>query len=143
MNVDTSVEVQAQRIAKEIVLFSRDTLIVKMRFLDAAISQLRLQPGKEVSYLATDGQFLYYLPWQILRTYKTHPEGVARDYLHVIFHCLFHHLFINKIVHTGCWDLACDIATEHAIDDLGDTFINTRASEQLKVISELKKQMIC
>lgn len=135
-------DTQAEKLAKEIVLFSRDTLLVKLRFLDAAISQLKLQSKEEVSYLATDGQFLYYLPLQILRDYKTHPDSVARDYLHVIFHCLFHHLFVNKTVHKGYWNLACDIATENAIDDLGlKPSNNYRISEQVKVIGELKKKM--
>lgn len=133
---------QTDKIARKIVLFSRDTLLVKLRFLDAAISQLRLQPEKAVSYLATDSQRLYYNPGQILCAYKTHPDSVALDTLHVIFHCLFHHLFVNKSVHKGCWDLACDIATENAINDLGiNQSINYRKKNQATVISELKKNM--
>lgn len=142
MGEETPVNTQAEIIAKEILLLSRDTLLVKLRFLDAAISQLRLQPKEWVSYLATDGQILYYLPRQILHAYKTHPDSVARDYLHVIFHCLFHNLFINKTVQKDCWDLACDIANENAINDLGqNTSINYRTSKQAKVISELKGKM--
>lgn len=133
---------QVQKIARQIMLYSRDTLIVKMRFLDAAISQLKLKPSEEVPYLATDGQALYYSPRQVLSAYKIHADSVARASLHVIFHCLFHHPLISKTVHQGCWDLACDIAIENAIDDLGqDGFINYRNSEQQKVIGELKQKM--
>lgn len=118
---------QVQRIARQIMLFSHDTLIVKMRFLDAAISQLKLKPLEEVPFLAMDGQALYYSPRQALSAYKIHSDSVVCAYLHSIFHCLFHHPFISKTVHQGCWDLACDIAIENAIDDLGqDGFVNYR-----------------
>ncbi len=131
---------QAGLLARKILLFSRDTLLVNLRFLDASIHQLKLQQLDELDSLATDGQILYYAPWYILNTYKQQKESIGRDYLHVIFHCLFQHLFVNKLVHQGCWDLACDIAVENAINDLGvPSLTNSCESRQAKVIGHLKK----
>ena len=133
---------QVNQLARKILSFSRDTLLVNLRFLDATIHQLKLQQLDEVDTLATDGQHLFYAPWYILNTYKQQKESIGRDYLHVIFHCLFQHLFVNKLVHQGCWDLACDIAVENAINDLDvNSLANPRQSAQAKVIDKLKKSL--
>ena len=133
---------QANLLAKKILMFSRDTLLVNLRFLDASIHQLKLQQHNEIATLATDGEHLFYAPWYILNAYKQNQETITRDYLHVIFHCLFQHLFINKKIHQGCWDLACDIAVESAINDLElPSFENSRKSNQDKFIAKLKETL--
>lgn len=133
---------QADKIAREVLVFSRNQLLVNLRFLDAAIHQLKLQQMDELDTIAIDGQYLYYNTWHILESYKQQKENTARDYLHVIYHCLFHHPFVNKLVHQGCWDLACDIATENAINDLGlHTVANARQGRQSEIIAELKKSL--
>ena len=69
-------------------------------------------------------------------------EAITRDYLHVIFHCIFQHLFINKLVFQSCWDLACDIAVENAINDIGIQSLDTaRQSKQMQVITQLKSSL--
>ncbi len=142
VNLDPDALNQANQLARKILLFSRDTLLVNLRFLDAAIHQLKLQQLDEVDTLATDGQTLYYAPWYILNTYKQQKDSIGRNYLHVIFHCLFQHLFVNKLVHQGCWDLACDIAVENAINDLDvHSLANPRQSAQAKVTDKLKKSL--
>jgi len=142
VNLDPDALNQANQLARKILLFSRDTLLVNLRFLDAAIHQLKLEQLDEVATLATDGQTLYYAPWYILNTYKQQKDSIGRNYLHVIFHCLFQHLFVNKLVHQGCWDLACDIAVENAINDLDvHSLANPRQSAQAKVIDKLKKSL--
>ncbi|MCX6053924.1 MAG: metallopeptidase [Chloroflexi bacterium] len=134
---------QAEKLARDILILSRNTLLVTLRFLDVAISQLKLKPMEEIPSIAIDGQFLYFnTTWHVLNNYKLQKENTVRDYLHVIYHCLFHHPFINKLVHQGCWDLACDIATENAINELGiNSVSNARQSRQGKLIAELKKEL--
>ncbi len=116
--------------------------MVSLRFLDAALSQLKPFPLNEIDTMAVDGQFLYYNPWYILKTYQLQKENPTRNYLQAVFHCLFHHPFINNQVHSGCWDLACDIATENAFNDLRLTIVlNSRQSRQIEAISKLKKEL--
>ncbi len=142
MSTGTLVDARVEKIAREILLLSRNTLLVELRFLDAAIHQLKLQTLDELDTIAIDGQFLYYNTWYILNRFKQQRENTVRDYLHVIYHCLFHHPFVNKTVHRGCWDLACDIAAENAINDLGlNSVANSRQGRQRKVIAELKHSL--
>jgi predicted metal-dependent peptidase len=133
---------QANLLARKILNFSRDTLLVNLRFLDAAIHQLKLQQLDELDTFATDGQLVYYNIWHVLNSYKQQKETISRDYLHVIFHCLFQHLFVNKLIHQGCWDLACDIAVENAINDLEIPSLKTnRQSKQAHTIATLQKSL--
>ena len=41
-----------------------------------------------------------------------------RGYLHMLFHCLFCHMYTRKGRDKGYWDLSCDIAMEYVIDGL-------------------------
>jgi len=133
---------QADKIVRDILTLARNTLLVNLRFLDMAISQLKFQQLNEIDTIATDGQFLYYNTQHILSNYKIQHERSVRDYLHAVYHCLFHHPFINELVHQGCWDLACDIATENAINDLGLNAVeHTRQKLQQEVLDGLKKEL--
>ena len=58
---------QAETLAREILLLSRNTLLVNLRFLDAALSQFALTPASLP--FATDGQNLYYDPRHVLLRY--------------------------------------------------------------------------
>ena len=142
MKINSEDNKQADKIARDILIFSRNLLLVNLRFLDTALNQLKLQQQNKLETLATDGRFFYYNTWHILTSYKQQKENMVRDYLHVIYHCLFHHLFVNRIIHHGCWDLACDIATENAINDLGLNIVaNARTWKQAEAIEELKKSL--
>jgi len=133
---------QADLLADKIIKFSRDTLLVNLRFLDAAIHQLIIQPEDELDTIATDGQYFFFNTWHILNNFQRQMEAITRDYLHVIFHCIFKHLFINKLVCQSCWDLACDIAVENAINDIGIQSLDTaRQSKQMQVITQLKSSL--
>ncbi len=133
---------QADLLADKIIKFSRDTLLVNLRFLDAAIHQLIIQPEDELDTIATDGQYFFFNTWHILNNFQRQMEAITRDYLHVIFHCIFQHLFINKLVFQSCWDLACDIAVENAINDIGIQSLDTaRQSKQMQVITQLKSSL--
>lgn len=139
MFIESNASLKAENLARDILILSRNTLLVNLRFLDAAISQLKLKKLGEIPTLATDGQFLYFNTWHVLNSYKLEKENPTRDYLHVIFHCLFHHPFVNKRVHHGCWDLACDIAAENALNELELPAVkNSRQAKQGNTIYELK-----
>jgi predicted metal-dependent peptidase len=140
--INTDSNIKAEKLARDITVYSRNLLLVHLRFLDAAFNQLKLQPLEGLDTLATDGRFLYFNTWHNLNSYKQQKENTARDYLHVIYHCLFHHPFVHRLIHQGCWDLACDIATENAINDLGlNCVANTYQWKQAEMINPLKKSL--
>lgn len=103
-------------LARQVFKLARDSLLLKMRFLDLALFRLDLVSSD--IHLATNGQFLYYQPEYLLRRYKTEKNAVVRDYMHVLLHCIFWHPFVSPALDPQLWDLACDMAVESAIIDM-------------------------
>ena len=107
---------RADGLAREVLDLARSTLLVHLRFLELALS--RFTPASYPGTLATDGQRLYYDVYYLLNAYRQEQNRPVRDYLHMVLHCVFHHLFTGPGLDRRCWDLACDIAVEAAIRDL-------------------------
>lgn len=127
-------------LARDVLKLSRDTLLVNLRFMDAALSQF-----EEVPYhgtLATDGHHLAYDARYILRRYKEDFCLPVRDYLHVVLHCVFRHMFVNTLVDRDCWNLACDIAVENTIGSLHLSATTVpRERQQEQVLSTLRSEL--
>ena len=136
-------DAQAVReLAREILRLTRSTLLIHMRFLESAL--VRFVPGDETvtPEMATDGKFLYYNSIHICRLFKTSPQLVCRDYLHLTLHCIFRHLFVGEKLNGELWDLACDIAVEHLITGLGiKSLYAERQEKQSWLTDKLKEQM--
>lgn len=113
MNNDFS---RAAELAARITDTARNTLLIKLRFMDTAIFRLSAIPEKTT--LAVDGKNVYYGIEHILRLYKKEPNAVNRAFLHMIFHCIFRHMFVGSWVNRPMWNLACDIAVENIISSL-------------------------
>lgn len=139
-------------IAQNILRLSRNTLLVNLRFLDTAMSMFSyvccpdgIIPRTDISLgggLATDGKSIYYEPKWVLKRYRNEKEAVVRDYLHMVFHCVFHHAFVSTLVDIPRWDLACDIAAEAAIEDLKiHCAAAKRSAGQQSLISTLRKEV--
>ncbi len=126
-------------LAREVLTLSRNTLLVNLRFLDAALSMFEYFPIEESSLL-TDGQHLLYNARHVLERYKSEKEAPVRDYLHVVMHCVFRHMFMDPNLDRPVWDLACDIAVENMITELGLKSTEARRqAAQEKEIEKLKK----
>lgn len=110
-------EAEAEDLARRILHNGRNTLYLKLRYLDLALGSLPFAPGDAVP-AGTDGGALYFHPESLLRLYQKGPAFPARLYLHVIFHCLFGHPFERKGREAALWDLSCDVAAESVIDSL-------------------------
>ena len=127
--------------AAEVLRLSRNTLLVDLRFLDAALEQLRPLAVEGLSF-ATNGELLVYGPAHVLRSYLAERESVTRAYLHMIFHGVFRHMFVHTLVDHVVWDLACDIAVEHVIAGLGlKATATSREKLQESVYAELQKEI--
>ena len=88
--------------ARDVITLARSMLIVKFRFLDMALSRLATVPSDEAT-LATDGVRLIYGPKHVLRSFKSDHDKPARDYLHVLLHCVFSHMFIGALMEPELW----------------------------------------
>lgn len=128
---------QASALAGDIMGLSRATLLVDLRFLDRALSELMLAelPG---TTFGTDGRHLFYDPWFILDSYKQERTRPVRFYLHALMHCLFGHPFVSPSIDRTYWDLACDIAAEAAINDLDlRSAASTVEKDQIREVDRL------
>jgi len=131
---------QADELAREILTLARNTLLVHMRFLDVALS--RLAPASYPGTLATDGEHLFYDTYYVLESYRAERERSVRDYLHIVFHCVFHHLFTGPEIDRRRWDTACDIAVEDAITALELPGLACRRQEaQRETLRELHERV--
>ena len=132
---------KAEKLARDILILSRNTLLVNLRFLDLALGSLSLIPIGE-STLLTDGRHLLYNPKHVLKNYVLAKEIPVRDYLHIVLHCVFKHMYMNPSLDRPAWDLACDIAVENVIGELGLRAAEAlRESRQEKCLSELKRNL--
>lgn len=126
-----------KKIAREILDLARSKLLVNLRFLDMSLSVFNRIPDAEItSCAATDGKNYFYDPRHILSAYRLEENLPVRDYLHVVFHCVFRHMFVNGLVDAECWDLACDIAAESVINDLALPDLNTLKAERQRQFLE-------
>ena len=125
----TEKQEKIDKLAQDVLTLSRNTLLVNLRFLDVALSQFELLPIEE-STLLTDGKHILYNPKHVLESYKTAKEIPVRDYLHIVMHCVFKHMFMDPSLNRLYWDLACDIAVENVITELGLKAVTTAREHQ-------------
>ena len=86
-----------------------------MRFLDVALSSFVYRMDISVSPFGTDGTVMYFHPQHLGGMLRQNRILVNRGYLHMVFHCIFRHMF-KQADDARYWDLSCDIAAEHIID---------------------------
>lgn len=134
-------ENRINRLAGEILEIGKTKLLLNMRFLDKALYQLKAAEARE-DYFATDGQYLYYPPVEALKIYREDQERAVRMWMHPLMHCLFLHMFVDSGVTQEVWNLACDVAAEAMLCDLG-FFQMTDPIDRMRkgVIEELKKEV--
>lgn len=111
--------IKIKRVAEKVMQASKSSLIVHLRFLDAAINKLKLELAEK--YISVDGRAIMYNPVYVLRLYKKDKNLVTRNYLHMILHCTFLHFYVGPQINQNLWDIACDIAVENIIDQLAET----------------------
>ena len=129
---------QLVQLARDVLTLARNTLLVNLRFLDLALSQFQYRDYP--STFSTDGNTIFFDPYYILSAYKVDKEQSVRDYLHIVLHCVFRHLFGADQMDHRCWDLACDIAVEHAINELELNCVRSRRQErQTELLTELEQ----
>ena len=127
-------------LARDVLLLSRNTLLVHLRFLDAALSRFTFERSDD-GHIATDGQVFRYNPRHVLLSYRDEREAPTRDYLHLVLHCAFRHAFVDPRLDRACWDLAADIAVECAIDSLALPCVNAaRQERQQPIVQRLTRE---
>lgn len=139
---DEATQNKMEKISLEILRMSKNKLLVNLRFLDVALSRLEPVPDPITTSCATDGKVFLYDPKHILTTFRVEEDMVTRTFMHIIFHCVFKHMFVNTLIDRDLWDIACDIAVESVINDLDLDYLKTLRSGQQKQIIEGYKSEI-
>lgn len=140
--MDPNQREKIDKLARDVLRLSRNTLLVNLRFMDQALSRLK-ETSTDIVDLAVDGVYFLYNPVKVLKKYKKDKNAIVRSYLHMILHCVFRHMYVHTLVDHACWDLACDIAVEKVIFDLGLKGAETSISSmQEKVFAKLKEKGI-
>ncbi|MCM1155529.1 MAG: VWA-like domain-containing protein [Roseburia sp.] len=129
------------QLAHEVIGLAHDALLMNMRFLDVALSKLKLEEKRQMGAFVFDGATLYYDPVLLLSLYKKEPNFAVRLYLHVLLHCIFYHSFQTEKLEREYWDLATDIAVENTILEM-NLYIAALESDALlqNKLDILKKQ---
>ena len=141
MTDKTNNDILINKAAHDILTLARSLLIVRLRFLDIAIGRLELVPADGKTY-ATNGTRILYGPRHVVRSYKSENERPARDYLHMILHCIYSHMFVGSLEEPVLWDLACDITVESTINDLGlDVTDSSRKAAQTAEAAKLRSDV--
>ena len=131
---------QAMALAKQILTLSRNSLFVNLRFLENALGRFDLRPY--LGTVGTDGCYVYYQPFHILKRYREGEKLVVHDFLHMVLHCVYRHSFVSLSVDRDRWNLACDIAVESLILELGLKIIdNEHVHEKQQVIGRLQNDL--
>lgn len=115
---DKDRQLQIRDIAAEIMRLAHDGILINMRFLDVALSGLKVECREQTGAHLFDGAKLWYDPALLLRQYKNAQGYAARLYLHTLLHCIFYHGFDADKLNRQYWDMATDIAVEHTILDM-------------------------
>ena len=132
---------RAAGIAKEILGLSRNTILVNLRFLDAAVNRLEFVLNPEVAF-ATDGRTLCFEPFYLVKRYRVEQEAVTRDYLHMLLHCLLRHMYLHAQVEREFWNLACDMTVEAVISGLQlPAVAAAREEKQKPVLEKLQREI--
>ena len=134
-------EERISALGREIIRLAHDSILVNMRFLDMALSELRLEERRQTGAFVYDGSRLYYDPSLLLAKYKKEPHYMVRLYLHTLLHCIFYHSYQTDKLERDYWDLATDIAVENTILEMNLHLATMPSDEVLRSnLSILKKQ---
>ena len=127
-----------EALALDVLELSRSILLVDLRFFDLALSRLTFVPGG--GSFATDASRILFSPAHVLLSYREERESVVRAIAHMVLHCVFRHMYGAAPERPDLWDLACDIAVENVIADLGcDSVVTLRQRRQSLRLETLKE----
>lgn len=92
-------------------------ITIHLRFMDIALDNYTFVPNS--TSIECDGIYFYYDPFTIIKKFKLNPKSLTRGYLHVVLHSVFRHQYLTANYNKHLWNLACDIAVENMIQELG------------------------
>lgn len=127
-------DMEIKKLAQKIWGLSRDRLLMNLRFLDVALSSLKLQEKSGIDNVFCDFNTIYYDSLLIIRLYRKDPNIVTRLYLHILLHCIFSHSYKYDRVDQELWNVAVDMAVENTVLSLGISGMDTLNDDRRKEV---------
>lgn len=115
---------------------SRNEIYISMRFFDLALASLEPKLNLNTRSIGTDGIHILYNPSYVIERYRSDSVLVNRDYLHLLFHCMFRHMMNAQDRDAEKWNLACDIAVEAILDGMKQRCVHLVPSDGREQIYE-------
>lgn len=137
---DLTQQEKTAHLAKEVLRLSRDSIIMNMRFLDAALSRMQPISKPGLKGMAADGQNLWYDDVFVLRRYKGEPAYISRCYLHSLLHLVFYHPFRYGEMESRYWDIAADIAVENVMLEMNLNFLKLHRDTERRAQADALKE---
>ena len=126
-------------LASKIWSLSKDKILVYLRFLDVAISNIQIKAQTQTKDTFLDDNTIYYNPLMIIELYRENPNNISRLQLHILFHLIFSHTYNYHKLDTELWDMAADIAVENAILSLNLSDIYILTDDKKKAVLDKLK----
>lgn len=114
--MEQNLKERLNQIGNRILGTTRNELYIHMRFLDVALSSFNYVIDPTIDTVATDGRSIFFHPAWLGGLYRQSRVGTNRAYLHMVMHCLLHHVTRRKNREKQLWNLSCDIAAESILD---------------------------
>ncbi len=131
---------KADALARQVLEFARNTLFIQLQFMKNILGRCEFVPYNGT--VGTDGVYIYYYPFYLLKQFEEDQKRATRIYLHMILHCVFQHQFVSPTIRRDVWNLACDIAVEKMIQDLHiENIDHSLEPQQESILTELGKQL--
>lgn len=129
-----------EQLAQEALEECRKSLMMALRYLNTALWHMPSERALLTHPLATNGRSLRFDPDRVVQRYRAGEGELARDLLHVVLHCVFHHPFEKRYGEHAAWSLASDVAVELcAIELCGERFPSALDARRLEAAARLAR----
>lgn len=128
-----------ENLATRVLSECRTTLMMAFRYLDSAFWKLPVVSDDFEGTVGTDGAWLFFSPRGVVSRFRSDPNEMTRDFLHLILHCVFRQPFETRREHLLNWSYACDICVEAiAMEMCGARFACSDDAQRNVLLKQLR-----
>ncbi len=137
-----NIEERKEELAYKAIGAARDNIVMKLRYLEAAVYALKPVSKPDITGISTDGENFYFETRSIIRRCSEGISKLTHDYLHLLMHCIFLHTKVTASTDAEIWNIATDIAVEDVILQMcKDIFPGWHSERQINELKQIKLQI--
>ena len=104
--MEENINERLSELGTKILATTRNELYIHMRFLDVALSSFAYVIDPSVNGVGTDGMCMFYHPGALGGMYRQNRVRMNRAYLHMVLHCILHHVTRRKGRDKTLWNIS-------------------------------------